>query len=177
MSTEALAMPSLMPASVVGSSANMAAVPYLETGFASTAFLIICSALVMLMTPGVGLLYSGLSTSKNALTIIFLAMLSYAVVSVQWVLFGFSLAFSETGTSMLGNFDFAGFTSVGSQGLPLTAPQVPAIVFALYQLQFATVTVAIIFGAGSDRMRILPAILFMFVWTTLIYDPVAYWTW
>jgi ammonium transporter, Amt family len=78
---------------------------------------------------------------------------------------------------MIGNFDLAGFMSVGVDSLPLTAPQVPSIVFALYQMQFATVTVAIIFGAGSERIRILPAILFMFVWTTLVYDPVAYWTW
>lgn len=167
----------LMPASYATSTSNASAAPFSETGFASTAFLILCSALVFLMTPGVGLLYSGLSSSKNALSILMLSMLSYAVVMIQWTLFGFSLAFSETGSFFMGNFDFGGLENVGAQALLLTAPQVPAVVFALYQMQFATVTVAIIFGAASERIRILPAILFMFVWTTIIYDPIAYWTW
>ena len=71
----------------------------------------------------------------------------------------------------------AGFTHVHDKMLPLTAPQVPAVAFALYQLQFATVTGAIIFGAAAGRFRLLPGLLFVFIWTTLVYDPVAYWTW
>jgi ammonia channel protein AmtB len=86
---------------------------------ASTAYLTICSALVFFMTPGVGLLYSGLSHSKNALQIILLSMLSYAVVTIQFCLFGFSLAFSESGSSFIGNFDFAGLAKIGSQPLLL----------------------------------------------------------
>jgi Amt family ammonium transporter len=96
------------------------------------------------MTPAVGLLYSGLSNSKNALNIIMLSMLSYIVVSIQWVLFGFSLSFSETGSAIIGDLSHAGMVSIGSSPLMLTAPQVPSIIFALYQLQFATITVAII---------------------------------
>lgn len=104
-------------------------------------------------------------------------MLSYAVVTIQWVIWGYSLAFSESGSTFIGNFDFAGLTNIGSQGLLLTTAEVPSIAFVLYQLQFATVTVAIIFGGASERIRLLPAVLFMFVWTTLIYDPTTYWTW
>ena len=66
---------------------------------------------------------------------------------------------------------------MGADALPLTAPQLPTIVFALYQLQFATVTCAIIFGSVVDRFRILPALVFAFIWTTVVYDVVAYWTW
>jgi Amt family ammonium transporter len=118
----------------------------------ATSFLIVSSALVLyvpyflpsLMTPAVGLLYSGLSNSKDALNIFMLSMLSYIVVSIQWVLFGFSLSFSETGSSIIGDLSHAGMVSIGLKPLMLTAPQVPSIAFALYQLQFATITVAII---------------------------------
>jgi Amt family ammonium transporter len=174
MSTEQLAS-TLMPSAFLSSSGNGADVPFTETGFASSAFLIICSALVMVMTPGVGLLYSGLSRSKHALTIMMICFMAYAVVSIQWILFGFSLAFSETGSPFIGNFVFAGFENLTWQGLTLTAPAVPAVVLALYQMQFACVTVAIIFGSVVERVRILPSLIFMFLWTSLIYDPVAYW--
>jgi Amt family ammonium transporter len=167
----------IMPASLLTSSVNNATTPYVEIGHASTGFILVCSALVMLMTPGVGLLYSGLSRAKNALTLVMLSFLSYAVVSVQWVAFGFSLTFSETGSPFIGNFEMAGFSNVFTQSLPLTATAIPVIVFALYQMQFAAVTLAIIFGSVSERIRLLPSVIFMFFWTTLVYDPIAYWHW
>jgi len=131
----------------------------------------------MLMTPAVGLLYSGLSRSKNALTVVMISFLAYAVVSVQWVLFGFSLSFSESGSAIMGNFYFGGFQNISWDALLHTAPQVPGAVFALFQMQFAAVTVAIIFGSVVERIRLVPSLLFMFIWTTVIYDPIAYWTW
>jgi Amt family ammonium transporter len=86
-----------------------------------------------------------------------MCMLAYCVVTVQWVLFGFSLSFSESASNgFIGNFDMGGLTGVASQTLPLTAPQVPAIAFCLYQLQFATITAAIIFGSVSERFRLFP---------------------
>ena len=166
-----------MPSAVVGSAANPSQTPFVDTGFASTTFLIVCSALVMIMVPGVGLLYSGLSSTKNALSIIMLSMLTYAIVTLQWVLFGFSLAFAENGSPFIGTLSWGGFTQVGSQAMPLTAPQVPAIAYGLYQLQFAAVTAAVIFGATTERIRLVPACIFIFIWTTLVYDPIAYWTW
>ena len=164
----------LMPSAYLSSATNPSSVPFVENGYASTDFLIICSALVFLMTPGVGLLYSGLSNHKNALTLMMCCMISYVVVTIQWIVFGYSIAFSESSTSLyFGNLEFAGLARLGSQSLPLTAPSqsfvtldVPAIVFCLFQLQFAAVTVAIIFGAANERVRLLPAIIFMFVWTT-----------
>jgi Amt family ammonium transporter len=126
----------------------------------------------------VGLLYSGFSRSHHALSIILICCLCYAVVSIQWVIWGFSLGFSETSTSpFIGNLDWAGLEDVSWNGLPLTAPAIPAIAFSLFQLQFATVTVALIFGSVIERIRIAPSLLFMFVWTTVVYDPIAYWTW
>lgn len=149
---------------------------YIEIGYASTAFIIMCTALVMVMTPAVGILYSGMTRSKNALTMVMLSFLCYSVVCIQWVIWGYSLAFSETGSSFIGDLAHAGLNKVGIQG-HLSGPNIPAIAFSLYQLQFATVTAAIIFGAVTDRIRLLPSILFIFCWTTLVYDPVAYWTW
>jgi Amt family ammonium transporter len=94
---------------------------------------------------------------------------------VQWFIFGFSFSFSETGSAIMGDFEFAWMQNVGMAALPLTAVTVPAVVFALYQLQFATVTAAIIFGSVAERIRLLPSAVFIFVWTTLVYDVVAYW--
>ncbi|KAJ3319474.1 hypothetical protein HDV06_006284 [Boothiomyces sp. JEL0866] len=167
----------LMPAALASNPTNGGSVPFVEIGYPSTGFVLISAALVMVMTPGVGILYSGLSRSKNALTIIMLTMLAYAIVAVQWVIFGFSLTFSETGSTFIGNFAWAGLVNADQQGMALTAASIPMIVFALYQMQFATVTLAIVFGGVTERVRLLPSIIFMFVWTTLIYDPVAYWTW
>ena len=148
-----------------------------DPGLPSTSFLILCSALVFLMVPGLGLFYSGLSNSKNALSNIMIVMLVYCVVAIQWLMFGFSLSFSETGSPFIGNFDYAGLNSIEINALELTAPQVPGIAFSLYQLQFAGITVAIIFGSVAERFRILPALVFSYFWTTLVYDFVAYWTW
>ena len=92
-------------------------------------------------------------------------------------MFGFSLAFSETGGSFIGNFDNSGLKGIEIAPLLLTAPQIPGVAFSLYQLQFAGVTAAIIFGSVSERFRILPGLVFAFLWTTIVYDVVVYWTW
>jgi Amt family ammonium transporter len=100
------------------------------------------------MTPAVAILYSGLSPAKNALSIYKMVFLAYAVVAIQWVplifilqvLFGFSLAFSESGSGFIGDFAMAGLFRMGDQSLPLTAPSVSAISFSFYQMQFAAVT-------------------------------------
>ena len=148
-----------------------------DPGLASTSFLIWCSAFVFLMVPGLGLFYSGLSDYKNALSSIMVVMLVYCVVAIQWLMFGFSLTFSETSGPFIGNFEYAGLGSVEISPLKIAASAVPGIAFSLYQLQFAGITVAIIFGSVAGRFRILPALVFAFLWTTLVYDFVAYWTW
>jgi Amt family ammonium transporter len=104
-------------------------------------------------------------------------MLSVSIVTIQWMLFGFSLSFSESGSSFIGNFKHGGMTHIGLKALELTAPSVPSIAFALYQLQFACLTPALIFGSVAERIRIAPALLFVLLWTTFVYDFAAYWTW
>ncbi|KAJ1565145.1 hypothetical protein HK096_004334, partial [Nowakowskiella sp. JEL0078] len=150
---------------------------FVEVGYASTGFLIVSSALVFLMIPGIGFFYSGMSRSKNALSLLMMSMLCLAIVMIQWALFGFSLTFSETGGAFIGNCQFCGLISVGKNAMLLTAPAVPSIVFSLYQMMFAAITPAIIFGSSAERFKLLPSMLFVVIWATIVYDPVAYWTW
>ena len=148
-----------------------------NTNSSTTAFQILCGALVMIMTPAVGLLYASFAQQKNRLAILQLSMIAYAIVSVQYILFGFSFSFSETSSLFFGDFNHAFFLNVSWNTLPLTAPDIPVIVFAFYQMQFATITSALCFGSVIERVRILPSLIFLFIWTTLIYDPIIFWTW
>ncbi|KAK7912119.1 ammonium transporter [Apiospora marii] len=146
-------------------------------GAGDIAWILTSSALVLLMIPGVGFFYSGLARRKSALSLIFLSMLSIAVVSFQWFFWGYSLAFSHTSTNPfigdLSNFglkEVLGAPSVGST-------KMPDVLFCLYQGMFAAITPALAIGAAVDRARMLPIIVFIFVWATIVYDPIAYWTW
>ncbi|KAJ3194596.1 hypothetical protein HK101_002353 [Irineochytrium annulatum] len=151
----------------------------------SNGFMLWGAAMVFIMTPGLGFFYSGMTRSKNALVMIMLCMLAMCVVSFQWFVMGYSLAFAEWdnrvngtgGSSFIGNFDHAFLGNVGADSLPMTAPAISSVVFMIYQMQFATITAALIFGSVAERVRILPAMIFIFIWTTLVYDPIAYWTW
>jgi len=100
-----------------------------------------------------------------------------AVVTMQWVLFGFSLTFSENGSPFIGTFEYGALAKIGSSALPLTAPAVPGVVFVLYQLMFAAITPSIIFGSIAERIKLMPSLIFIFIWSSLVYDFTAYWTW
>ncbi|KAG0135356.1 ammonium transporter AmtB-like domain-containing protein [Tuber indicum] len=140
------------------------------------AWVMISTALVLLMIPGVGFFYSGLARRKSALSLIWLSMMATAVVSFQWFFWGYSLAFSHTGGKFIGNLDNFGFK--GLLGYPSVASsKVPDLLFAVYQGMFSSITVALAIGAAAERGRMLPCVVFMFVWATLIYDPIACWTW
>ncbi|KAG9245023.1 putative ammonium transporter [Calycina marina] len=147
---------------------------YYESG--DIAWMITCTALVLLMIPGVGFFYSGLARRKSALSLIWLSIMATAVVSFQWFFWGYSLAFSHTAGSFIGDLENIGFRNV------LAAPsvgssKVPDLLFAVFQGMFAAITVALAVGAVAERGRMLPCVVFMLVWSTLIYDPVACWTW
>ena len=129
------------------------------------------------MTPALGVFYSGLARSKNSLSLVMLCFMCVAIVTTQWFLFGFSLAFSESGSQFLGDTSNFVFRSVGAAPFPGAAPAISGLVFAVYELMFAIVTVAIVFGAVAERIRLLPSAVFIFCWTTLVYDVCAYWQW
>jgi len=134
-------------------------------------------ALVWWMVPGVGYFYSGMARSKNALSLIMLSVLSIAVVSVQWFIWGFSLTFSKTATNgFIGNLDNAFFMDVYDQP-SAGSVLVPDLVFAIYQCMFAAITPALAIGSAAERGRLLPAVVFIFIWSTIVYDPIACWTW
>ncbi|KAH9456117.1 hypothetical protein Pst134EB_012323 [Puccinia striiformis f. sp. tritici] len=130
----------------------------------------------MIMTPGLGFFYSGLLRRKNALSMIFLSMAVYGVVSFQWFFWGYSLSFAPDASSFIGTLTNFGFKNVDLQP-SIGGPKIPALGYAIYQMMFATITPAIALGATAERGRIAPALVFTFVWSTLVYDPIACWTW
>jgi Amt family ammonium transporter len=134
------------------------------------------TALVWIMIPGVGFFYSGLLRRKNALSMIYLSMMTVAVVSFQWFFWGYSLAFSETGSKYIGDLKYFALRDVAGQP-SMGSPRVPAIVFCVFQLMFAAITPMIAIGAVAERSRLGPLLVFVFVWSTLVYDPIACWTW
>ncbi|KAJ7463884.1 ammonium transporter [Mycena galericulata] len=133
-------------------------------------------ALVWIMIPGVGFFYSGLLRRKNALSMIYLSMMTVAVVSFQWFFWGFSLAFSETGSRFIGDLKYFALRNVLEQP-SIGSTRVPSIVFCIYQLMFAAITPILAIGAVAERSRLWPLIFFVFAWSTLVYDPIACWTW
>lgn len=141
------------------------------------AFIIVASAMVLLMVPGLGFLYSGLARRKSALSLIWACIGSSAVVTFQWYFWGYSLAFSASGTSgYIGNLKHFALQNVLAHPTAGT-PLIPELLYSFYQLQFAAVTVAIVMGAIAERGRLLPAMVFSFLWMTLVYCPIACWVW
>ncbi|KAK1782722.1 ammonium transporter AmtB-like domain-containing protein [Copromyces sp. CBS 386.78] len=152
-----------------------------ETGYhdGDIAFLLLCTVLVMLMIPGVGFFYSGLSRRKSALSLIFISILACAVTSIQWFIWGFSLSFSPgvASSGLIGTLNNAFFMGVLDQPFVNNAHPIPDLLFAVYQGLFSAIAVVLAAGAAAERGRLLPCAVFMFVWATLVYDPVACWTW
>jgi Amt family ammonium transporter len=146
---------------------------------ADTVWVLICSALVMLMTPAVGLFYGGMVRQKNVLSIITQSFIVLAIVSIQWILLGYSLAFGPDagGHGLIGGLQWLGLNGVGAAPNPDYAPTIPASVFMIYQAMFAIITPVLITGAFADRMKFSTFIVFTLIWTTVVYDPIAHWVW
>ncbi len=141
-----------------------------------TAWIMISTALVMLMTPGVGLFYGGLVRSKAVVSMIGLTFLAISIASVQWVLIGYSLAFGSDIMGLIGGLDFIGLRDVGMDGAPM-AETVPHLAYMMFQLVFAAVTLAILTSAVAERVKLSSFIVLSILWTTLVYDPLAHWVW
>lgn len=146
----------------------------LDTG--DTAFILLCGALVMLMTPGLAMFYGGMVRGKNVLSILMQCMAVMAIVSVQWVLLGYTLSFGPDHSLVIGGLDFLGLNGVGMEPLSDTV-RIPQAAFAAFQLMFAMITAALIAGAVAERMRFSAFVAFTLLWTTLVYDPLAHWVW
>jgi Amt family ammonium transporter len=141
-----------------------------------TAWVLTSAALVMLMVPGLALFYGGLVRGKSSLNTMMMSIAALALVSVQWLMFGYSLAFSP-GSPFLGSLAWWGFGGVGIDPQPEYAATVPHLAFAAFQTMFAGITVALVSGAVVERVRFRAYLLFVLLWTTLVYDPLAHWVW
>ena len=144
-----------------------------------TAWMLVSTALVMVMLPGLALFYGGLVRRKNVLSTIMHSFFGLALVSVIWVLVGFSLAFGHdvTGIGLLGGADYLGFSNVGLEPSTVYGTTIPFVLFAAFQLMFAAITPALITGAFAERKRFSAFVLFTIMWSILVYSPLAHWVW
>jgi Amt family ammonium transporter len=141
-----------------------------------TAWILVATALVLLMTPGLALFYGGMVRSKNVLSTFMHSFMAMGVVTVQWVAIGYSLSFGSDMAGLIGGLDFAFMKGVGMEGAPL-APTIPHILFMAFQMMFAIITPALISGAYAERLKFSAYLLFTVLWSTFIYDPLAHWVW
>jgi Amt family ammonium transporter len=143
----------------------------IDTG--DTAWLLVSSAFVLFMTPGLALFYGGMVRRRNVLSTFMFVHFALAIITLQWVLVGYSLAFGQTHGGLIGGFEMAMLRGVAG-GVRKT---VPHMAFMAFQMKFAIITPALIAGAFVERMKFSAYVLFALLWTTLVYDPVAHWTW
>ncbi len=145
-----------------------------EISAGDTAWLLVSTALVMLMTPGLALFYGGMVQGKNVLSTYMHSFLALGLISVQWALLGYTLAFGPSHGGLIGGMHFLGLENVGMDGAGRT---VPHLLFMMYQGMFAIITPALISGAFAERMKLSAYVLFTLLWSTLVYDPIAHWVW
>lgn len=142
-----------------------------------TAFIMVSAALVLLMTPGLALFYGGMVRRKNVMSILMQCFAVMALVSVQWILFGYTLSFGPDVHHLIGGLQWLGHAGVGMEPNPDYAATIPASVFSMFQLMFAIITAGLIIGAVAERMKFSMFVIFILLWTTFIYDPLAHWVW
>jgi Amt family ammonium transporter len=141
-----------------------------------TAWLLMSAALVMLMTPALGFFYGGLVRRKNVLATIMHSFFILCLISVQWVLWGYTLAFGPDHGGLIGGLDWLALRGVGQDAGPY-APTVPHEAYMVFQMMFAVITPALITGAFAERKRFKAFVIFTLLWATFVYDPVAHWVW
>jgi ammonium transporter, Amt family len=147
----------------------------MDTG--DTAFVLVCSALVMFMTPGLALFYGGMVRAKNVLSTVMHSMFALGLVSVLWVVVGYTLAFGPDKGGLIGGLDFLGFAGVGQEPNADLAATIPHVLFALFQMMFAIITPALITGAFAERMKFSGYVMFSALWLLIVYAPIAHWVW
>jgi len=143
-----------------------------------TAWILVCAALVFIMTPGVAFFYGGMARRKNILSILTQCFAIICLVSLQWVLFGYSLSFGpDAGYGIIGGLDWIGLRGVGQEPSSVYAGTVPHLVFMIFQAMFAIITPALMVGAFAERVKFSALVLFTLLWSTFVYDPIAHWVW
>jgi ammonium transporter, Amt family len=176
------ALPFLLVAAVSVAGALFRPAPQAQTGGpinpGDVAWMLTATGLVLLMTPGLSFFYGGMVRSTNVVSTMLQSFVAMAVISILWIVVGFSLAFGESFHGLIGNpATFAMFSGVGAQTHPDLAPTIPLILFALFQLKFAIITPALITGSFAERVRFTSYLLFMCLFSIFVYSPLAHWTW
>jgi Amt family ammonium transporter len=138
-----------------------------------TAWLLVSTGLVLFMIPGLALFYGGMVRRKNVLSTLMHSFGALAVITIQWLLFGYSLSFGATHGGLIGGFDYIGLRHVAMEA----HGTIPHLAFCAFQMMFAAITPALIAGAFAERMRFSAYLVFALLWSTLVYDPVAHWVW
>lgn len=142
-----------------------------------TAWVLASTVLVLMMTPALGFFYGGMVRRKNVISTLNLSFVLMALISVQWVLYGYSLAFGNNIKGLIGGLNFAGLAGVGAAPNADYAATIPQVAFCGYQMMFAVITPALITGSFVERVRFKTFLVFTLLWATLVYDPVAHWVW
>lgn len=140
-------------------------------------FVIVATALVMFMIPGLALFYGGMVKSKNVLSITLQSYAALIIISVQWILYGYNLSFGPDHFGVIGSFDLSFLDRLGYLANGDYSSTIPELLFAVFQLMFSAVTIAVVSGAFAERMRFPAFILFTLLWSTFVYDPIAHWVW
>ncbi len=142
-----------------------------------TAWVLIATGLVTLMTPALGFFYGGMVRRKNMLSTLTLSVITMGLISVQWVLFGYTLAFGTNIGGLIGGLQHWGLNGIGAAPLADYAPTIPGLAFVAFQMTFAVITPALISGSCVERISFKSYLIFTLLWATLVYDPLAHWVW
>jgi len=171
-SMDAQAAPASAAVSAPGSAAEAAAATPGKIDTGDTAWMIVSTALVMLMTPGLALFYGGMVRRKNVLATVMQSFIALGVVTVQWCIIGYTLAFGGDAGGLIGDLKYIFLRGVGQD--PLPGATIPHLVFMLFQMMFAIITPALITGAIAERFKFKTYLIFLILWSTLVYDPLAH---
>jgi len=166
---------SLLIAGVALAETPASSPPKVDSG--DTAWILVSSALVMLMTPGLALFYGGMVRRKNVLGTIMQSFIALALITIQWVLYGYSLSFGPDIGHVIGSLDWIGLRGVGLEPNPEYAATIPHQAFMIFQMMFAVITPALITGAIAERFKFKTYLVFLILWSTFVYDPLAHWIW
>jgi Amt family ammonium transporter len=142
-----------------------------------TTFVLVSAALVMLMTPGLALFYAGMVRGKNVLGTIMQSFIILAMISLEWVLWGYSMSFGPDHVGIIGGLEWFGLKGVGMASSPNYGPTIPHLAFMIFQCMFAVITPALITGAFAERMKFTAFLVFTLLWATFVYNPLAHWVW
>jgi Amt family ammonium transporter len=152
-----------------------AVVSVINTG--DTAWVLLSAAFVFLMTPGLAFFYGGLVRKKNMLSVLMQCFMLMCIITLQWVIFGYSLSFGPDIKGVIGSLSWAGLHGVGLEPFADYSATVPHQAFMIYQAMFAIITPGLILGAFAERMKFSAFVVFSLLWATFVYDPVCHWVW